>query len=209
MPLEMQLARGRLVCSVSLEIVRRSSHRFFADLFRADAHRVFHWKNENFPVADLAGLGGAHDFVHSFIHQIIGADDFHFHFREKVHGVLAAAINLGVTLLPAEALHFRDSHSFNSQFGERLFDLFELERFDNRFQFFHVGVNSASRGALQSKAERGTRSHNNAERTMQASFFSWSKPWSIEALKWSLIRRHSPTLHVSNGFALLQQSPSL
>ena len=41
------------------EAARVNSHRFFADLFRANAHSVLDRENENFAVADFAGLGGA------------------------------------------------------------------------------------------------------------------------------------------------------
>jgi len=41
----------------------------------------------------------------------------------------------------AENYDCRDSHSFDPKLGQRLFDLFELERFDDGFQFFHVKVN--------------------------------------------------------------------
>jgi len=62
----------------------------------------------------------------------------------------------------AENYDCRDSHSFDPKLGQRLFDLFELERFDDGFQFFHVKVNSASRGISQFKAKRSTGSPSNA-----------------------------------------------
>src|SRR6266705_3394107 len=160
----------RTIRANTSNIENRASHRFLADLFRADAYRVFHWKNENFPIADLAGLSRGHDHADRFVHHIVGEHDFHFHFWQEINGVFTAAINLGVAFLPAEPLYFRDGHPFDAKFGERLLDLLELEGLDDRFQFFHVDVNSASRGALQSKAKRGTRSLSNAAGRMQALF---------------------------------------
>jgi hypothetical protein len=75
-----------------------------------------------------------------------------------------------VAFLPAEPLYFRDGHPFDAKLGERLFDLLELKRLDDRFQFFHVDISSAPHRALQSKAERGTRSLSNATARMQALF---------------------------------------
>src|SRR5205823_11612626 len=67
----------------------------------------------------------------------------------------------------------------------RFFDLFELERFDDGLQFFHVEVNSISRGALypafaalrrgRSKAMCSTRSHSNAAMRMQSRIFCATK----------------------------------
>src|SRR5205823_12252187 len=94
--------------------------------------------------------------------------------------VLAPPVNFGVPFLPAEAFNFGDGHPFDAKLGQRFFDLFELERFNDGFQLFHVGVNSVSRGALQpafaavrrgrSKAMCSTRSHSNNMKAMQASF---------------------------------------
>jgi hypothetical protein len=68
-----------------------------------------------------------------------------------------------VTKAPiAESFDCRDSHPFDPKLGHCLFDLLELKRFDDGFRFFHVKVNSASRGIWQSKAKRSTRSLSNA-----------------------------------------------
>jgi hypothetical protein len=65
-----------------------------------------------------------------------------------------------VTFLAAEAFHFSYGHAFNAQLGEGFLDLLELERLDDRFQFFHVDV--VARLFTSSEAERGTRFINNA-----------------------------------------------
>src|SRR6266581_7673695 len=161
----------RTIRANTSNIENRASHRFLANLFRADAHRMFDRKNEDFSIPDLAGFSRRHYHADRFFHHIVREHDFHFHFRQKIHGVFATPINLGVAFLPAEPFHFRDGHPFDAKFGERLLDLFELERLDNRFQFFHVDVSSASPSVLQLKAERGTRPHSNAAERMQSRIF--------------------------------------
>ena len=47
-----------------------ASHCFFADLFRADSHRVFDWKDKHFAVANLAGFGRAHYHRNSFLDHV-------------------------------------------------------------------------------------------------------------------------------------------
>src|SRR6266581_1858943 len=73
-------------------------------------------------------------------------------------------------LLPAKTFDLGDSHPFDAKLGQRFFHLFELERLNDSFQFFHVEVNSAPRGALQFNANGSTRSHSNNMKAMQASF---------------------------------------
>src|ERR1700737_4037720 len=119
---------------------RRFSHRFFADLFRANANRVFHWQHENFAVADFSGLGSAYDGGDRFLYHVGPEHDFHFHFRQKIDGVFAATIDFGMTFLATEAFHFGHGHTFNTKLGEGFLDLLELERLDDRFQFFHSDV---------------------------------------------------------------------
>src|SRR5690606_37323775 len=57
--------------------------------------------------------------------------------RQEVHGVLAAAVNLGMTLLTAKTFDFRYGHPFDSQLGEGFLHFLQLEGFNNRFDFFH------------------------------------------------------------------------
>jgi hypothetical protein len=51
---------------------------------------------------------------------LVGHDDLDFHLGQEVHGVFAAAVDLGVALLAAEALDLGDGHAFDPDLGERL-----------------------------------------------------------------------------------------
>src|SRR6185295_18160480 len=86
-------------------ILQTSSNGVLALLLRADAHGILDRADEHLAVPNLAGPGGLHDRLDRLVHEIIHEDDFDFYLGKKIHGVLAAAINLGVTLLPSEALH--------------------------------------------------------------------------------------------------------
>ena len=63
--------------------------------------------------------------------------DLDFDLGQEVHDVLRAAIEFGVTLLPAEALGFGDGDALQSDFLERFFHLVELEWLDDGFDFLH------------------------------------------------------------------------
>jgi hypothetical protein len=108
-----------------------------AGLFRADTDRFLDGKNENFAVADFSGFGGLDDGVCGFGHVFVSDNDFDFDLRKKIHGVFAAAINLGVSFLTTEAFDFRDGHALNANFGECLFDMLHFEGFNDGFDFLH------------------------------------------------------------------------
>ena len=73
----------------------------------------------------------------ALVQLLVGHDQFDFDFRQEVHGVFAAAIDFGVALLAAKSLDFAHGHAFDANFAEGIFDFLELERFDDRFNFFH------------------------------------------------------------------------
>src|SRR5262245_20419477 len=148
---------------------RTPSHCFFPDLFRADAHCVLDWEHEHFSIPDFAGFGCGYHYAYSLFHHVVRHYYFHFYFGQKIDRVFAPSIDFSVAFLPSEAFDFGDGHPLDPELGQRLFDLFELEGFDDGFQFFHVKVNSASRGLLQSNAKRSTRSLSNNMKPMQAS----------------------------------------
>src|SRR5262249_7069238 len=60
--------------------------------------------DENLPIADPPGLGGATDRLNRFLDHLIGEHNLDFHLGEKIDDILGAAVKLGVALLPSEAL---------------------------------------------------------------------------------------------------------
>src|SRR5947207_4140430 len=87
----------------------------------------------------------------------------------SIDGVFAAAVDFGVTFLPAKAFHFGHGHAFNTELGQGFLDLLELERFDDRFQFFHVELIALAFASFE--AERSTRSLTNAMLRLQTRNF--------------------------------------
>src|SRR5437899_1955960 len=78
-------------------------HRRFAGLTGPDPNGVVDGADEYFTVADFTRLGRLDDRVDGRLDPGIGQDNFELNFRQKIHRVLAAPINLGVPLLPAKA----------------------------------------------------------------------------------------------------------
>src|SRR6185369_17340001 len=56
---------------------------------------------------------------------------------QEIDHILRAAIQLGVALLPAKALGLGHGDALEADFVQRFLHLVELERLDDRFDFFH------------------------------------------------------------------------
>src|SRR6202000_3294311 len=119
----------------------------------------FDFGNKYFAVADLPGLGGFDDGGHRCVQSTVGHYKFDFDFRQKIHRVLAAAIDFRMAFLAAETLHFRDGHAFRADLGQRVLNFLQLEWFNDRFDFLHIGLGSETGNALPAFA-RGSSSEN-------------------------------------------------
>src|SRR5205823_7261920 len=69
--------------------------------------------------------------------QIVGNDHFDLDLRQKVDHVFGATIEFRVALLPTEALDLGDGESAHADVRQRLANLVELERLDDRFHLLH------------------------------------------------------------------------
>src|SRR3546814_2910511 len=72
----------------------------------ADAKRGLDMADEDLAVADPAGLCGGGDRLHNALCHRILDDDLQLHLGQKVDDIFGAAIQFGMTLLPAEDLGF-------------------------------------------------------------------------------------------------------
>jgi len=104
------------------------------------AHHLLDAGDEDLPVADLAGLGGLDDGFDRSVEVGILHDHLDLDLRQEVDHVLGAAIQLGVALLAAEALHLGDGEPGHSDLGQGFAHLFELERLDDGSDLLHEGL---------------------------------------------------------------------
>ena len=68
----------------------------------------------------------------------VGDDHLDLDLRQEIDDVFGAAIELGMALLAAEALDLGDGEAGDADLRQRLAHLVELERLDDRFDFFHA-----------------------------------------------------------------------
>ena len=75
--------------------------------------------------------------LNSLLDQIVFQDHFNLHLGQKIHHVFRAAIKFRVAFLAAETLGFGHGDSLDANFVESFFNLIQLKRLDDCFDFFH------------------------------------------------------------------------
>jgi hypothetical protein len=107
-----------------------------------DPHRLFDRLDEDLAVADAAGLGGGGDERDDLVGDAVGDDDLELHLRQELHGVLTAAVHLGVPLLAAESSHLAHGHADDAGLREGVLHVVELERLDDCLDLLQVVFSS-------------------------------------------------------------------
>src|SRR5438876_6432168 len=113
------------------------SQRFRSPFAGSNAHRLLHLGYKDFAVADLSGLGFFQNRLDRALCAIVTDHDLKLYFWKKIHGVLGAAINLAVPLLPPKSFHLAQSHSFHARCDQCLSYRFSFKWLDNSLDFFH------------------------------------------------------------------------
>ena len=81
--------------------------------------------------------GRLDDRIDAAVDVVVLHHDLHLHLGQEVDDVLGPAIELGVALLPAEALDLGDGQAGHPDLAQGLADLLQLERFDDGGDLFH------------------------------------------------------------------------
>src|ERR1051325_6901639 len=110
----------------------------------ADADDLLELEHEDLAVADLAGVRRFFDGLDRLLEHLRLDRCLDLHLGEEVDDILGAAIELGVALLPAKALYFRDGDALHADRGQRFADFVELEGFDDCRYEFHAGLHWAA-----------------------------------------------------------------
>ena len=123
----------------------QASNCFIARFLSANADGGFDIADKHFAVANLAGSRRPNDGFDGLLDQGIGQDDLDLDFWKEIDRIFTAAVNFRVALLAAKTLHLGDGQALRAHSGQRLFNFFEFERFDNGFNLFH-GLRVAQEG---------------------------------------------------------------
>src|SRR5262245_40253363 len=113
------------------------SKRRVAGLARADTHRMLEIEDEHLAIADRARARGPRDGFQYLLDERVRHSRFDLRLRNEVDRVLGPAVELGMPLLSAEALDLGHRHALHTRLGQRLADIFELERLDDSRYEFH------------------------------------------------------------------------
>src|SRR6267378_7512697 len=98
-----------------------------AALASTNSDGVVDARHEDLAVADAAGVSRAADRLDRLLDHLVLEDQLDLHLRQEVDHIFGAAIELGVSLLPSEALGFQDGNSLQSDLIEGVLHLIELE----------------------------------------------------------------------------------
>src|SRR5205814_6573482 len=124
----------------------------------ADADGLLDRQDENLAVADLAGAGGLADRVEGALDEGVLDHHLDLDLGQEAHGVLGAAIDLGLALLAAEALHLADRQALDAKPGEGVAHLVELEGLEDRHHQLHCIPRATSAvGTCRRKARASTK----------------------------------------------------
>ena len=80
-----------------------------------------------------------HDRLDHLLGEVGGHRDLDLHLGQEVHVVFRAAVDLGLALLPAEALHLGDGEALHAERRQRLAHIVELEGLDDGHDQLHRG----------------------------------------------------------------------
>src|SRR5260221_13684340 len=98
---------------------------------RADADRLFDIEDENLAVADAPGARGIFDRFDDIVREAILDHHLDLHLGQEVDHIFSAAVELGMALLPAEALDLGDGDSGDADAVQRVLHVVELEGLDD------------------------------------------------------------------------------
>src|SRR6185437_9520067 len=116
-------------------------NRLFAPFAGADANAVVERQYENLAVADLAGGPAAAPFddrLDRRFDEVLVDGDLQLHLAQQIDRELVAAVDLGMALLTAEALHVHDRQPKDLDFGQGRFDRFQAAGLDDGDNQLHA-----------------------------------------------------------------------
>ena len=78
------------------------------------------------------------DRLDDIVDEAVLDHDLDLHLGQEVDHIFGAAVELGVALLPAEALHLGHGDAGDARVVKRVLHVVELERLDDRFDLLHL-----------------------------------------------------------------------
>eukprot|EP00873_Tetraselmis_striata_P030531 jgi/Tetstr1/450795/TSEL_037831.t1 len=113
---------------------------FVSAFARADSNGLFDRRNENLAVANTTGLRRVADRLDRLVGKLVWDNDLDFDLGQEINDVFGASVEFGMALLTPETLGLRHRDALQPNFLKGLFDLIELEGFDDGLNLFHVHV---------------------------------------------------------------------
>ena len=135
--------RARVVGDLGIRHRAVPLERAFAALLIANSDCVVHLGEENLAISDFPGARGRYDCLHCLLDEIVCQDQLQLEFGNQIDGIFSAAVDLGVSLLPAMSAGFEDGHAFDANLVKGVLHGIQLRCLDHRFELGHSSLESA------------------------------------------------------------------
>src|ERR1700722_1648781 len=109
----------------------------FSPVTGPDADHFFKCRDKDFAIANFPGPRPFSDGLQNSGNQLIRRQDRDLYFGQEVNRILGAAVNLGMTLLTAEAPYLGYGYSLHADTVEALLYFIQLVRSDDRINALH------------------------------------------------------------------------
>jgi len=96
-----------------------------------DSANVLEGRDKYLAVTDFAGFGAVNNRLDDFFHTIVGDRNFDFRFWQEIDDVFGAAVEFGMSALPAESLDLADRHALHPDFTQGVPDVVQPKGFHN------------------------------------------------------------------------------
>ncbi len=114
-----------------------SADRQLVCFMRADAYGLIHLGYEDVAIVNRAGSGHLDNGRGDGAGQCVGHHDFQLDFGLKIRRAFPTAILVNGAISPSAGKNFAHGHAVNAKTGQGIPHFFQLERFDEGFDFLH------------------------------------------------------------------------
>src|SRR5581483_7751400 len=124
-------------CEVRMSNCRDRLERCFAPLIVADADSIVYARQENLPVADIAGASCGRYRMDRLIHYVISHNHLQLQFRQQINRVLPPSIKFRMPFLSAVTADFNYGHALDPNLVECVLNCLKPGSLNNCHKFRH------------------------------------------------------------------------
>ena len=113
------------------------SERSAVSITSSDSNHRFDRTDKDLAISNFASACRICNRCDNIINSAVFSDNFNFKFLEELNGEFGTAVSLNLTFLASKTADLANGHADNAGFDQGDFDIFQLERTDDRLDLFH------------------------------------------------------------------------